>query len=227
MGDDILDMSDETSDEEFFLNGNERSIKEALESVEGLLSTIYENSDFELGANALRSLYAAGRAIGYSTVKLCHGMHLLWIKEGRDPEQFWGWMQDTTPLKRITIERYIKAWDAYLELGDSRLLTRPTKDLVALGSAMSQGYEVSQEDVEKLLETKSNGEFLGTIREIKGAEPRKNSITLYLETDGTINAWTKDGVVYVGYLDTKGAINNDTLDKCITRITRSAGLIVR
>jgi len=224
---DDLDMSDETSDELFFINDKETSIQQALESVENLLMKIEDTDDFNLGADVLRSMYAAGRAIGHSMVKLCYGMFSIWEASGRDMEQFWGYMQDNTPLKRITIERYIKAWDAYLELGDTRLLTRPTKDLVALGSAMSQGYEVSQEDVEKLLETKSNGEFLGTIREIKGAEPRKNSITLYLETDGTINAWTKDGVVYVGYLDTKGAINNDILDKCITRITRSSGLIVR
>lgn len=226
MTEDILDMSDETSDEEFFLNGNEKSIKEALESVEGLLQTIYENSDFDLGANALRSLYAAGRAIGYSTVKLCHGMYELWVWEGRDPEQFWGWMQDTTPLKRITVERYINAWKAYLKLEDERLLTRPIKDMVALGSAISQGYDVEPEDIERLIETKNNAEFLGELREIKGMEARKSALTLYLEKDGTINAWTKDGVVHVGYLDLDTE-PNPVLAKAVERIVRSAGLIKR
>jgi len=225
---DDLDLSEETSDDTFFVNGENTTIVQALVDVDEILKKIDEGEeDYSFGADALRSMYAAGRAVAYATVKLCHGMFYMWRDSGRDTEQFWAWMQDVTPLKRITVERYIDAWDAYLQIDDERLLTRPIKDMVALGSAISQGFEVEGDSLEKLMSSSNNAEFLNTIREIKGAEPRKNSITLYLETDGTINAWTKDGVVYVGYLDTKGAINNDTLDKCITRITRSSGLIVR
>lgn len=225
---DELDMAEDTSDNTFFINGNEKSIVEALEGVDGLLDTIAEQGDFDAGANALRSMYAAGRAISHSMVKLCHGMYYLWKDSGRDAEQFWAWMQDATPLKRITIERYIHAWEAYLKLDDDRLLTRPLKDLVALGSAVSQGYEVDKSDVNRLIEATNNNAFLGELREIKGQEPRKSAMSLYLEPDGTINAWTKDGVEYVGYLNLPSPnAPSGVLDKAIERIIRSAGLIRR
>jgi len=221
-----LDMAGDTSDTTFFFDGNEKSIVEALEGVDGLLNTIAEQDDFDAGANALRSMYAAGRAIGHSMVKLCHGMYKLWKDSGRDAEQFWVWMQDSTPLQRITVERYINAWEGYLSLNDERLLTRPIKDLVALGSAIAQGYEVDKKDVDRLIEATNNNAFLGELREIKGQEPRKSAMSLYLEPDGTINAWTKDGVVYVGYLNLPSSTDpSGVLDKAVERIVRSAGLI--
>jgi hypothetical protein len=51
-------------------------------------------------------------------------------------------------------------------------------------------------------------------------------MSLYLEPDGTINAWTKDGVVYVGYLNLPSSTDpSGVLDKAVERIVRSAGLI--
>lgn len=226
---DDLDMAEDTSDNTFFIDGNERSIVEAIEGVDGILSAIQNGkATFDEGAFALRSMYAAGRAIGHSMVYLCYGLHKLWLESGDNEDKFWLWMQDCTPLQRITVERYIKAWKAYILLDDDRLLTRPTKDLVALGSAVAQGYEISKDDVDRLIEATNNNAFLGELRDIKGQEPRKSAMSLYLEPDGTINAWTKDGVVFVGYLNLPSPDKpSDVLDKAVERIVRSSGLIKR
>ena len=222
---DVLDMAEEQSDETFFIDSKEFAISDALNGIDAVLTRIEESGDFDIGANTLRSMYAAGRAIAHSTVKLCHGMHRLWTQAGRDPDQFWMWMQDVTPIKKITIERYINAWEAYLTLDDDRLLTRPIKDLVALGSTLAQGYEVDKSDVDSLIEATSPTEFAGQLRLIKGQEPRKSLLTIYLEPDGTLNAWNKDGVVNIGYIN----LSNESpiAVKAIERIVRCSGLIKR
>ena len=223
--DDTLDLATETSDDTFFINGKEKNITDALESVDGLLSAIQETDNFTLGADALRSMYAAGRAVGWSMAYLTYGMRKLWLDSGKEDESFWYWMQDVTPLRRITLERYIHSWEAYLKFDDERLLQRPIKDAITLGAAVAQGYEVTEKDLDRLINAENSNSFANELRGIKGQEARKSALTIYVEPDGTLNAWTKEGVFNIGYISRND--ETPTVQKAVERIIRSAGLIKR
>jgi hypothetical protein len=54
------------------------------------------------------------------------------------------------------------------------------------------------------------------IRGIKGKAPRKSSMRIYMERDGTLNAWKGDAKMFVGYLDI--ASDFELVKKAIERI---------
>ena len=223
-----IELVTDVVDNTFFVNETELSTNDVLDGVDLLLIEIHKTGEFERGADAIRSMHGAIRAAGWGSAKLIHGMKKEWLEQGRDDDRFLDYMQDMTPLKRIVIERYILAWQAVMDIAfpsAERLLIHPIKNGIALGAAMAQGYEPTDTQIEKLLSARNNQEFLGIIREVKGKEPRKGSLTIYLEKNGSLQAWQGNDTRFVGDLDISS--KDPMIMKAVERIVTSSGIIKR
>jgi hypothetical protein len=88
---------------------------------------------------------------------------------------------------------------------------------------VSRGFDIESGDWEELADAPDYSTVSRKIREIKGVEPKKGSLQIYLEEDGTINAYYNDRIVYVGFLDVTSS--NDTVQKTINRIVNGSGMI--
>jgi hypothetical protein len=223
---DDLDLVPNTTDQYFFMNKQQHSIQDYLSGVDGVLQSIADTGDFEIGVNFVRSASAASRAVGLSMAKLLYGMRKMWESE----TDFFEYMQEFTTLSRLTMSRYIDAWEGYLqipELLQPSFIVRPMKDLVALGSAISQGYIVDDE-LDKLVSCSNSTAFAKVLREdVKGAEPRSNSLTIYLEQSGDLVAWQNGVRVSLGYLNIQECDTNATAKKAVERIIKSSGILIR
>lgn len=225
---DELEVIDTSVDNIFFVDNHKFTSADVMEGVDNLLEEIKTTGEFELGANALRSMSGIARVTGWASAKLCHGMMNLWVAQGHDADRFYDYIKDSTHLKQLIVERYISAWDAVVKLPEvytEQLVAQPIKNGIALGAAMSQGYEPNDEQIKKLAEAKSNQEFLTTIREVKNKPAKKGSLTIYLEPDGTLKAWQNNKVEFIGDLDVKS--ERPMVVKAIERIVKSAGILRR
>lgn len=225
---DELEVIDTSVDNIFFVDNHKFTSADVMDGIDNLLEEIKTTGEFELGANALRSMSGIARVTGWASAKLCHGMMNLWVAQGHDADRFYDYIKDSTHLKQLIVERYISAWDAISKLPDNYtdlLVAQPIKNGIALGAAMSQGYEPNDEQIRKLAEAKSNQEFLSTIREVKNKPAKKGSLTIYLEPDGTLKAWQNNKVEFVGDLDVKS--ERPMVVKAIERIVKSAGILRR
>jgi len=131
-------------------------------------------------------------------------------------------------LHKSTVREYCRVWDlfeeGYIPLGlESRFKSKNIKDLKYIANTVSRGFDIEQSDWEDLADAPDYSSISKKIREIKGVEPKKGSLQLYLEEDGTINAWYNDRIVYVGYLDITSF--DDIVQKSISRITSGSGMI--
>lgn len=222
---DDIEVMDDTVDTTFFVDNKRFTTEDVLEGVDNLLAEIKETGEFEAGTNALRSMSGIARVTGWASAKLLHGMMFEWTEQGHDPEKFTDYIKDMTFLKPLIVERYIMAWTAIQSIPQisEQLLAQPIKNGIALGSAIAQGYELTDEQLEELADAKSNQEFLSVIRDVKGKPARKSSLTIYLERDGTLKAWQSERGVFIGDLDVKS--DDPMVKKAIERITISSGII--
>jgi len=229
-----FEIIETSTDIEFFVNDNSYTSADVMQGIDTVLDEIEKTGDFDLGSNALRSLSAVNRVSGWASAKLCWGMMIIWKNDGGDPDRFYtDCLQDTTPLSELTVERYIKAWegrryilslmdDAQASETSAAIDSLPIKNGVALGNAVAQGYELTKEQAEKIVTVYDNSSFLKVIRDVKGKQERKNTLTLYLELDGSIVAWMNNKREFVGYLVVKS--RKDIVKKAVERIKYKAGL---
>lgn len=224
---DELEVIDTTVDDTFFVDNHKFTTSDVMSGVDNLLAEVRETGEFETVANAIRSMSGIARVTGWASAKLLHGAFALWKEQGHDEEKFILYIRDTTYLKPLIIERYIAAWGAVTSIPmiTDKLLAQPIKNGIALGSALEQGYEPSPEQLDKLGDAKSNQEFLSVIREVKGKPARKSSLTIYLEPDGSLQAWQGNKHAFVGDLDIKS--DNPMVRKAVARIVNGAGVIQR
>lgn len=107
-----------------------------------------------------------------------------------------------------------------------RIKSKNIMSLRRAAKAYAQGYDIEDEQWEKLADAPDDNTFIKIVRdEIKSEEPRTSLLQVFLERDGTINAWTKEGSGYVGYLDLES--DDPIVQKAVKRIIGNARLIVR
>lgn len=202
------------------------SMQDFLEGVDTVLEKIDETGDFEVGMKVLKGMTALSQAAGLSLAKLLHGMYTRWPDD--DEDEFYDELAGYTTIKRITVERYVNAWSALQVVPDDyrdQMYLRPTRDLVKLGEAWSQGYTPKKDQWSDLLMAQNSSEFAATLRGVKNAKPRKSSLMMYLERDGSIYAYQNGEKFFIGSLNLNDA--STATNKGIERIIKGSGLIRR
>ena len=131
-------------------------------------------------------------------------------------------------LHKSTVREYCRVWDLFEEgyiptSLENRFKSKNIKDLKYIANTVSRGFDIEADDWEELADAPDYSSVSKKIREIKGVEPKKGSLQIYLENDGTINAYYNDRIVYVGFLDVESI--DSTVQKTINRIVNGSGMI--
>ncbi len=197
-----------------------------LSRVDEVVNEALEKGDPEIALKAGALLTKVNRLAGLGFAKLAFTLKDRWIEfEVADDfvnvaSLYWG-------KSSLTLERYIRVWEMLTtenipeEVRD-RLQQRPMKDLIAMGNMVAQGFPVPDPMWEVFAEAPNNATVLSEIRDITGREPKKGSMILHMERDGSLRAWQNGDGVHIGYL----AINEDGTDKAIARIIDKVGIVV-
>lgn len=174
----------------------------------------------------LRRLEEAEKLMGMAKAKFIFTLHQNWERFTLSASQT---MEDTAfeqlGWRKYTIDRYISMWKYKDAIPTSfKLEDRPVREVTPITNALSQGIEFTEENWEDLSRTTKQEEVYAVLREIKGEEPRKGSLQVYLYDDGSIVAWHQNIRYEVGYLDVKNT--EEAIQKAIKRLTSGGGVIL-
>jgi hypothetical protein len=198
----------------------ERAQKDILEKIDSIIQKSVEDGDPDIAGNALKSLLGVSRIAGLALAKFLYTFKFQWKNFNRT-ETFEAYVDDFVGRKPVTLKRYIRVWEMFVS-GDipreysEKLKLHPIRSLVPMAALHAQGYDIPSEKWMKL----SNAPDVATVnkicREIKGLPPKKNSLQIEMDTDGSIYAWSNNKRYYVGYF--KVDDENEIVQKAIARL---------
>ena len=213
--------------EDFYLGGKVWTPSDFLGGVDEIITMIKKQGDFSIGADALRSMSALNKLSGITLARMIYELKKVWAEFGLLEDNFYTYMSEFSGVSALTLQRYHDAWVSIMAAPTeihSQLLAHPMKNLYALGSKLEQGYVPEENEWEALANARNSSEFANVLRGVTDTNPRKNSMTIYLEPDGSLVAWMDGQTKPIGYL----MLNNEPLNqKATERIVRSAGIIRR
>lgn len=201
------------------------------DKIDSVLAQSLQEKDPTLAFYAGKSLLGVVRLGGLALAKLLHGVNSRW----KDYE--WGGTIYTLAedelgiLAKATINRYIAVWEmitgAYIP---SEVLeevkVKPMRQLVPMASLITQGYDVDTKDWIRLAHATDAGEIAEIVREIKGKPPKKQTMKIVLEQDGTLNVWNGGKILNIGMLRVEDE-TNEIVAKAIERIVNNSGIVRR
>jgi hypothetical protein len=129
-----------------------------------------------------------------------------------------------------TVDRHIRVWEMYeSDLVPESIVDdirqKNIKDQIPIANMLSQGYEVDEDEWQKIVDAPDNSSVLKEIRDIKGVEPRKSALLIFMSETGELSAQQEGMTQFVGYLDINDA--GDIAEKAIQRLLKSAGVLQR
>jgi hypothetical protein len=168
------------------------------------------------------------RSTGIGLAKILYLTKENWDKFGAS-DNYADMIFEGTGLSRTTIDRYISVWEKYAtnvippEYQD-RFKLMPMKNQVPVAHALEQGYEITKEQWQNIVNAPDNSSLLAEMRSIKGVEPRKGSMVIILKRKGDLVASYNGVTSFLGWLSINEE-NDPVVEKCIGRIVQGAGIL--
>lgn len=190
----------------------------------------------------LSNFATAGQVIGVSLAKLLYGALQIWpeitgaeYKDMNDRRMhFTQTMFSKYGYSKTRVERYLLAWE-FMERHkkkmdaktQERFLSRPIKDLIALGQNCREGGDFNGNQLRTLAAAEDNTTLRQKIAKIRtGDELNSEVMGFRRNEDGTLEAWEGNRVATLGYLSRNeaGAYpdqgTNDLHDRALARLLR-------
>lgn len=195
------------------------------------LGRFYDQAKTEGNLEAIiqkaQTLIGNFRASGLGLAKILYLLNRDWLTFGVD-DDFSDTIFATLGITKGTIDRYIAVWKLFAEnyvpasMVESFKL-KPMKSLIPVAKALEQGYDVTQMEWQKLMDSPDDSTVRSILREIKGEAPRAGGLVLVLKRDGDISATMDGQTVTIGYLyvDQVGEVTQ----KAIERIVNGSGMM--
>jgi hypothetical protein len=199
--------------------------------IDTVLAQSLEEKDPAIALSVGKGLLGVVRLGGLGLAKLLHGVSSRW-KDYEYSGTIYALAEDELGiLAKATINRYIAVWEmivgGYIPkdvLDDVKV--KPMRQLVPMASLITQGFDVSTKDWVRLAHAADAGEVAEIVREIKGKPPKKQSMKIVLEADGTLNAWNGGKIVNIGMLRVENE-TDEIVAKAIERIVNNSGIVRR
>ena len=175
---------------------------EALDEVDSIVSQAKMFGNPDLILDEIRANLSQVRVSGLSLCKLVYKLHELWDELG-DGQDFDEAVFSHTGLGSTTINRYISIWSMYTNklLPDSVSSTiqqKPLRVQVPIAKLIEQGFRPTPEQWQKLCEAPDNSTTLAIVREIKGTEPRKSAVLIFIDKVGHLSASQDGEMIEIG-----------------------------
>lgn len=131
-------------------------------------------------------------------------------------------------MHRDNIERYVRVHEMLTKHAPQEILNQlqdhNIRDLIPIANAVHQGYEIEEATWNKLANADTSQEISSIVREdVKGADPRSNSITIRMDRDGSLWAFRQEQRYFVGSLEVSD--EEETIQKAINRIVSNSGIM--
>jgi hypothetical protein len=223
--DDIMLLGDLTSDievnDDWVFNRIDEVLAESIEKHSALIAL-----------NVGRQLREISRVSGLALAKLLYGMKISWEQYtdiNTKDDTFEDVVVSYIDIHKDNVMRYANVWALFANKVVPKDLVeeisqRNIKDLIPVGLAITQGYEIDQDAWEKIAAAPDYNTVLRTVREdVKNKPPRKGSLQLLLDRDGTIWAFQDDERYFVGSLEITN--EKEVVQKAINRIINGSGIL--
>ena len=211
-----LDQPIQTNDD-WLMNQIDKVMKQSL-----------EQKDVYIALNAGKTMYAIGKAVGKGLAKLLYEVQKNWerynINEDYDEIVF-----DYIGLHKTNVVRYIRVMEMLEENQIPEqyredIGQRNMRELIPIATTISQGYEIDDDEWEKLVDAPDLSTVSKILREdVKEKPMRKGALALYLDDEGSLWAYQDERRYFVGSLDVQA--KEETIKRAIERIVRSAGIL--
>lgn len=192
-----------------------------LDQIDVYITKAIEADDPDVVFNQIKDLEAKKELIEAAKSKFLFRLDEVW-DQFSTTETLQSKAFDSLGYHTHTVERYIKLWKFQGELPES-LQSRPVRELFPVTNMLAQGYEPDGDQWEELERANGKAEIDAVIRHIKGKEPRKGSLQIYVDPDGTVYAWMDDIREDIGYLNIRS--KSSIIQKSVERIINTAGVI--
>ena len=196
--------------------------------IDEIIKESIKKKDAFIALNAGRTLISVAKLSSYGLAKLLYYTKKNWHRY-KVKETFEEIAYDHVGIAPENIDRYIRVWSMF----DNAIIPqnhveeirqRNIKDLIPLANALHQGYEVEAEEWDKLVDAPDYNTFAKVVREdIKGKEPRKGALAIYLDHQGTLWAYQDNDRKFVGSLEVKD--DSEVVQRAIDRLTKNAGVL--
>jgi len=206
---------------------NKDQLQKANDLVAEITALALAEGSAEIILANLQEIVKAKTLSGILFSKYIYQLYIHWDKfiesESDDLSNYLYAMLGTSPH---TTERYIKVQmlieNAPEEYKD-RANDTPIGRLIPAAHAESQGYELEAEDWEKILTLENDKAANDYIREtVKGKEPRKHGIRIWMDRRGSLWAFQEDQRIFIGSLEIEN--DDELVQKAVERIVKQTGI---
>jgi hypothetical protein len=224
-----LVVPDETaiSPSEVFLDGESITEHDLYAQCDYLLKKLDETGNPDEVDNAIDNLIGVQVFSGKALSRLICGQYA-WYTKNNPTGNYFQHYTEKHGGKQITVQRHVSIGNFLLnpEIPEE-IKARNSRDILPIAKALEGGYEIDNTTWEELERAEDDTEIRDILRKTKGKEPRKGSMQIYMEEDGTLTAWM-DGKPYnVGWLNLPDAESNQVTQKAINRIVENTGIMVK
>lgn len=206
------------------INGSALTETDVLDAVDLVIVKLNQTNDISKPTEVLRTLEKIGEVAGKAKARLLYGIHTWWVENNQG--DFTEYVKTQTPLSPTTVDRYITV-QSCLESGaiPEDVAVRPLRELVPIAKTLSHGHTISRKQFDKIVKATSQNEIQDILRTVKNKAPRKASLQIYWEKDGTLNVWRDGQKTFIGYLDKEVYNTSEDARKGIDRLLDTAGVI--
>lgn len=206
------------------INGSALTETDVLDAVDMVIVNLNQTNDISTPTEVLRTLEKIGEVAGKAKARLLFGIHQWWVENNQG--DFTEYVKTQTPLSPTTVDRYITV-QTYLESGEipEDVAVRPLRELVPIAKTLAHGHNINRKQFDKIVKANGPREIEDILRGVKNKTPRKSSLQIVWEKDGTLNVWRDGQKTFIGYLDKQAYDNHADAKKAIDRLLDTAGVL--
>lgn len=195
-----------------------------LHGVDDVIKSLYETGNVHAAVQVLDAFEKFSDISGFARAKLLWGGQQ-WFETTHQSGDFYEKFKLKEKNQVTYADRLINLWDAMQsgKLPKKVHEHRTVRELLPISEALSQGYELNDKVMNKLVQAADITEISKIIQKAKGKQPKKSTITLVVDAKGFITAW-QDGVAYnAGTLN----VTDDapTIQKAVARIKKNSNIL--
>ena len=198
-------------------------VKSYLNQVDDLIQTALQKDDIDIVLIEINKMRHSEDLVGKVLAKTLYLLHQNWyLFSISENEKF---LDILNTVNIVNPQRYLKVGQ-YIDSLPQVIQDKPIREIIPITNALSQGYNISDDDFDKLERATNLPEVQRIVtKDIKGQEPRKSSLQGYLNSDGTLYCWYNGERHDSGYLDVNSS--EEAIQKFINRIVNNTGIILK
>jgi len=199
---------------------------EELEKIDEIIKYSIRQGDPEIVFRHGFRLLAGMQIRGWALAKLLYLVEKSW-DDYEIGDDFYDTVTGYLALHKNTIKRYIDVWDS-CELIPPKLLPefqqKAIRTHIPISSAIAQGYEIDDNTWQDLADAPDLNTVSRIVREdVRGEELKTGSISLSIDRDGSIYAFSHDQRYFIGSLEVDHKV--EVAQKAINRIIKNSGIM--